>query len=234
MIDQLIAQISPENISNYFRRKLPTFKPVAETLDHILREKDYEEFSNLLKHGEVTYGNSDELLVFSCRYKGELSSRSSKHKQYDIAKKVLKEEFKDGAIFVFFDETGKFRFSLIRTIYDGGKRNWSTWKRYTYFVNPQKPNKTFRNQIDKCSFDSLENILKAFSIEAVTDDFYNTFNPTFDKIANSVVGDVPFSLKQDFALLFVIRTIFIGFVQKRKWLGDNEEFLQNFWNEYKQ
>ena len=146
----------------------------------------------------------------------------------------MKEEFKDGAIFVFFDETGKFRFSLIRTIYDGGKRNWSTWKRYTYFVDPVKPNKTFRNQIDKCPFDSLENILKAFSIEAVTNDFYNLFNPTFEKIAYSVVGDAPFSQKQDFALLFVIRTIFIGFFQKRKWLGDNEEFLQNFWSEYKQ
>ncbi len=118
MIDQLIAQISPENITEYFRRKLPTFKPVAETLDHILRETDFDQFSNLLKHGEVTYGNSDELLVFSCRYKGELSSRSSKHKQYDIAKKVLKEEFKDAAIFVFFNETGKFRFGLIPTPYN--------------------------------------------------------------------------------------------------------------------
>ncbi|MBL7965654.1 MAG: Eco57I restriction-modification methylase domain-containing protein [Prolixibacteraceae bacterium] len=234
MIDQLIAQISPENITDYFRRKLPSFKPVTENLDHILSEKDFDQFSSLLKHGEVTYGNSDELMVFSCRYTGELTSRSSKHKQYDIAKKVLKEERMDAAIFIFFDETGKFRFSLIRTLYNGTRRDWTAWKRYTYFVDPQKPNKTFRNQIDKCSFDSLENILKAFSIEAVTDDFYNTFNPTFDKIANRVVGDIPFSLKQDFALLFVIRSIFIGFVQKRKWLADDEAFLQNFWNEYKQ
>ena len=48
MIDQLIAQISPENISDYFRHKLPTFKPVTEHLDHLLQEKEFAEFSNLL------------------------------------------------------------------------------------------------------------------------------------------------------------------------------------------
>lgn len=234
MIDQLINQISPEIISNFFRKKVPAFKPAMESLDIVLREKDFEEFSTLLKHGEITYENSDELLVFSCRYKGELSERSSKRKQYDIAKKVLKEEFKDGAIFIFYDENGKFRFSLIRAIYNGQKRDWTAWKRYTYFVDPDKPNKTFINQINKCAFDTLDHILKAFSIEAVTDEFYNSFSPKFDELANSVQGNADFGTKQDFALLFVIRTIFIGFVQKRRWLANDEEFLQSFWLEYKE
>jgi hypothetical protein len=148
MIDQLIQNISPETISNYFRKKVPAFKPLPGNLNHILREQDFAEFSHLQKIGEVEYNNADELLVFSCQYKGELTSRSSKRKQYDIAKKVLKEEFKDAAIFAFIDETGKFRFSLIRTVYSGGKRDWTAWKRYTYFVNPEKPTKTFRNQIN--------------------------------------------------------------------------------------
>ncbi len=233
MISQLVTSISPESISSYFRKKVSAFKPLTVNLNHVLSVRDFSDFSNLQKIGEVEYNNSDELLVFSCQYKGELTSRSSKRKQYEIAKKVLKEEFKDAAIFIFFDENGKFRFSLIRTVYSGGKRDWSAWKRYTYYIDPQKPNKTFRSQIDKCSFDTLDNILKAFSIEAVTDDFYSAFSPTFEKIAYSVVGNVEFATKQDFALLFVIRTIFIGFVQKRKWLGDEEEFLLLFWNEYK-
>jgi hypothetical protein len=234
MIDQLIQNISPEVISNYFRKKVPTFKPLSENLNHILQEKDFVEFSHLQKIGEVEYGNTDELLIFSCQYNGELTSRSSKRKQYDIAKKVLKEEFKDAAIFAFIDETGKFRFSLIRAVYSVGKRDWTAWKRYTYFIDPKKPNKTFRTQIDKCAFDTLDHILKAFSIDAVTDDFYNVFKPKFDEIAASVIGNVESGIKQDFSLLFVIRTIFIGFVQKRKWLGDDPEFLQSFWQEYKE
>ncbi|MBW6533937.1 MAG: Eco57I restriction-modification methylase domain-containing protein [Mariniphaga sp.] len=233
MIDQLIQNISPETISNYFRKKVPAFKPLPENLNHILREQDFVEFSHLQKIGEVEYDNADELLVLSCQYKGELTSRSSKRKQYDIAKKVLKEEFKDAAIFAFIDETGKFRFSLIRTVYSGGRRDWTAWKRYTYFVDPEKPNKTFRNQINKCAFDTLDHILKAFSIDAVTDEFYNAFSPKFDEIANSVQGNAVFGIKQDFSLLFVIRTIFIGFVQKRKWLGNDDEFMQSFWQEYK-
>lgn len=232
MIEQLIRDISPEALRDYFRNKIAAFKPVAEDLSYILTSKGYTEFSELQKIGEIEYGNSDELVVFSCKYNGELTSRNSKKKQYEIAKLVIKEEFKDAAIFSFIDETGNFRFSLVRAGYTEGKRDWSSWKRYTYFVTQDKPNKTFRTQIGKCNFGDLEEILKAFSIEAVTDEFYNSFSPKFDEIANSVRGNAEFQIKQDFALLFVIRTIFIGFVQKRKWLGDDEEFLQSFWQEY--
>jgi type I restriction-modification system DNA methylase subunit len=188
MIDQLIAQISPENITNYFRRKLPTFKPVTENLDHVLREKDFDQFSNLLKHGEVTYGNSDELLVFSCRYRGELSSRSSKHKQYDIAKKVLKEEFKDGAIFVFFDETGKFRFSYIRKHYGDKDKRYSNWKRYTYFVDPAATNKTFRKRIEDCQFTSLDGIQESFSVEPLNKEFYERIVREFYSLVGGEAG----------------------------------------------
>lgn len=232
MIDRLIQNMSPEVLQDYFRKKVPAFKPDVVDLDHILKEKDYESFFDLRKVGELDFENSDELLVFICKYRGELTSRTSKRNQYEIAKKVLKEEFKDAAIFAFVDQSGNFRFSLIRAAYGDGKRDWSTWKRYTYFVSKVKPNKTFRVQIEKCNFGSIEEIRKAFSIDAVTDDFYNAFSPKFDEIANSVKGKADFHIKQDFALLFVIRTIFIGFVQKRKWLGDNEEFLQSFWKEY--
>lgn len=189
MIDQLINQISPENVSNYFRRKLATFKPVTENLDHVLREKDFEEFSTLLKLGEVTYENSDELLVFSCRYNGELSSRSSKHKQYDIAKKVLKEEFKDGAVFIFYDEAGKFRFSFIRKHYGDKDKRYSNWKRYTYFVDPAATNKTFRKRIEDCQFNSLEGIQESFSVEPLNKEFYEKIVREFYSLVGGETGN---------------------------------------------
>jgi len=234
MMDTLINQISNSTIQDFFKRKIAAYQPVEENFNHIIDDEGrFENFSELKKLGEVEFDDSDELLVFSCKYSGELSERSSKKKQFDIAKKALNEDSKDGAIFIFFDETGKFRFSFIRKNYGDKEQKYSNWKRYTYFVNPVKPNKTFRKQIDKCEFSDLENILKSFSIDAVTDDFYKAFKPQFDKIANSVYGDADFGIKQDFALLFVIRTIFLGFVQKRGWLGEREEFIQEFWKEYK-
>lgn len=229
-LNKLIESVTHETIKSFFRSKISSFVPDDEDLSHILSGV---QFSQLKKLGEVVYDNTDELLVFSCKYNGELSSRSSKKKQFEVAKKALNQEFKDGAVFVFYDNEGKFRFSFIRKNYGIKGQNYSSWKRFTYFIDPKKSNKTFRVQMKKCDFSTLEAINKAFSIDAVTNDFYNNFKPQFDKIANSIQGDVDFGIKQDFTLLFVIRIIFIGFVQKRKWLGDNEEFLQTFWNEYK-
>jgi len=60
---------------------------------------------------------------------------------------------------------GRFRFSLVTAFYSGKKREFSTFKRYSYFVEPGQPNKTFRQQIGKANFESISNILKSFSIE---------------------------------------------------------------------
>lgn len=230
-LNRLIENFSNNNLSDFFRRKQGSFIPDDDDLSYLLKPGD--DFSLLNKIGEVKYDNADELLVFSCKYDGELTSRSSRKRQFDIAKKALNQDFKDGAVFVFYDTEGRFRFSFIRKNYGIKGQNYSNWKRFTYFIDPHKPNKTFRVQMNKCDFSSLEVINKAFSIDAVTNEFYNNFKPQFDKIANSIQSNVDFGIKQDFTLLFVIRIIFIGFVQKRKWLGDDEEFLQNFWNEYK-
>lgn len=236
MLEELINEVSNKSINDFFRRKIRAYKIEEEELGHLLNEKDFKEFSGLTKLGEVEYSDSDELLVFSCKYNTELSSRSSKKKQYEIAKKVLKEEYKDAAIFIFYDESRKFRFSLIRTNYLGGKKTYTTWKRYTYFIDPAKPNKTFRQQLNNKDkeFESLDELIKAFSIDAVTDDFYNDFMPRFTELAQSVKGTSDFKIQQDFALLFVIRIIFIGFVQKRGWLGGSKEYMMDVWNAYKE
>ncbi len=231
MINNVITSFSNNNLIQFFRKQNPAFEDYEENLSDIIRGLD--KFSKLIKLGEISYDNTDKLMVFSCSYQGELSSRSSRKAQYEIAKKALKEDFKDGAVFVFYDQSGKFRFSFIRRNYGDKRQKFTPWRRYTFFVDPQKPNKTFKKQIEGCKFDSLDTIRKAFSIEAVTDEFYNNFKPHFDRMASQTLGDARFEIKQDLALLFVIRTIFIGFVQKRRWLGDDDEFLQHFWQEYK-
>src|SRR5680860_807245 len=110
MIDQLIENISNQNIVNFFQHNIPSFKPDREDFEYLL--KDETPFLQLQKIGFAALTN-DELLVFSCLYSGELTARSAKKAQYEIAKKVLKEDFKDGAIFMFYDSSGNFRFSFI-------------------------------------------------------------------------------------------------------------------------
>ena len=156
MIKQLIENISETEINSFFRRNINGYRIEKDELDYIIPDKGYEDFSEWNKLGEWTYENTDELLVFACKYDGELKARSSKKKQYDLAKKVLKEDFKDGAIFIFYDETGKFRFSFIRRNYDDESAKFTPFKRYTYFVKPDKQNKTFRRRIEACNFQSLD------------------------------------------------------------------------------
>jgi adenine-specific DNA-methyltransferase len=188
MIEELINSISNKSINDFFRQKATSYRSEEEDLEHLLGDQEFEDFSNLTKLGEAEYDGTDELLVFSCQYKNELSSRSSKKKQYDIAKKVLKEEFKDAAIFIFYDDKGKFRLSLIRTNYLGAKKSYTNWKRFTYFVDPAATNKTFRVRIEKCNFSSLDEIQEAFSVEPLNKEFYDKIVKAFYGLVGGEVG----------------------------------------------
>lgn len=209
------------------------FKPIREDLNHYLDRDGF--FSDFEKIGQIEYKDSSRLLVASVRSERGLTNHAGKKKQYDLAKTVLKDTNSDGGLFLFYDTAGQFRLSFIYAQYQGSRRTFSTFRRYTYFVSPELHNKTFLNQVGKCEFKSLDDILAAFSIDAVSDEFYNEFKPRFDAIAGAVKGLTRknLSLQEDFALLFTIRIIFLGFVQKKGWLGGNIRFIQDFWAEYK-
>jgi len=231
-LHNLIINFSIENLNHFFQNINEKYRPDREDYSDYLNE-DETNFNNLIKLGEIEFDVTKRLIVCACESVKELTTRSGKKRQYEIARKILKDETYDAGIFTFYDEDGHFRFSLVVTLYSGVTRKFTNYKRYTYFVSPDLANKTFLNQIGKANFSSINKIQEAFSIEAVSNEFYNEFKPKFDQIANKVVGIDDSELKQDFALLFVIRIIFLGFVQKKGWLGDSGKFIQNFWNEYK-
>ena len=171
MINALIASVSPDSISDFVRQQNRSFRPVHEDLSYLLSEN--LSFCELTKLGEIEYADTDRLLIFSCLYDGELSARSARKMQFEIAKKALKEDFKDGAIFVFYDARGTFRFSFIRRNYGQKEQKYSNWKRFTYFVEPNaQTNRTFRERVGGCKFESLDAIQNAFSVEQLTKDFY--------------------------------------------------------------
>ncbi len=178
MIESLVSNFSNRSLLNFVRIQNSSFVEYNENLSDIV--SDFEKFDNLIKVGEIEYENTDVLLVFTCEYLGELTSRSAKKAQYEIAKKVLKEDFKDGAVFVFYDETGNFRFSFIRKNYGNKEQKYTNWKRYTYFVEPDaKTNRTFIERVGTCKFDSLDAIQEAFSVDKLTTDFYKELSDWF-------------------------------------------------------
>ena len=226
-MDKLIQKFSIKSVADFFKSKISSFSPNRENLDYILKDTDFTHFSDLQKIGEVEFNNSDELIVFTCSYTGELSELSSKKKQFEIAKKVLKEDFKDGAIFIFYDDNGYFRFSFIRKNYGNKDQKFSSWKRFTYFVDPTKTNKTFRNRINGCNFSSLDDIQEAFSVEKLTKQFYNElfnwyqwslsesdgFEVTYP---NDISTDKDDRQIEEHLIRLITRLMFIWFIKKKK------------------
>ncbi|MBI4652093.1 hypothetical protein HY745_12625, partial [Candidatus Desantisbacteria bacterium] len=81
----------------------------------------------------------------------------------------------------------------------------------------------------------MDKIKEAFSLSAVTDIFYKDFFIEYNKLVEAVKRknmSIDQEKARDFILLFSVRTIFLGFIQKKGWIGNDEKFIQNLLKEY--
>lgn len=173
LVENLIANFSHDNLIKLFRNKTRSFSRYnPEDFSHI--NDDLFSECTLLGSFETTDDNL-ELLVFTAKTNNDLSERSGKKRQYELGKRVLKEQLRySGGFFIFYDSKGNFRFSLIYDIpLPNGKVKFSNFKRYTYFVSPDQTNKTFIRQIGEAEFTSLPKIIEAFSVDKVREEFYH-------------------------------------------------------------
>lgn len=165
----IIEKFEPQKFINFFRQQNRKFI----TRNKALSKYSSDKFKKPLLLGEITFSDKYSSMVF-CSFQSiePLSERSGKKNQYDIGKKVLSDLQKDAGIFIFYDQNGNFRFSLIYPEYLGTKRKWSNFRRFTYFVCKDQTNKTFIKQIGDGDFSNLDSIKEAFSVEKVTKAFY--------------------------------------------------------------
>lgn len=235
ILESIINEFSVDKFTHFFRLKSQKFIPREEIYSHF----NDDNFTKGQKVGEINFTDVDSLLVCVFEVTKPLSERAGKKAQYEKAKSILKstinQRFSAG-IFIFYDSTGNFRFSLVYPESIGTKRQWNNFRRFTYFVSQEFTNKTFLKQIGIKEFTKLEDIKSAFSITAVTDIFYDEFFKIYDNVVkktkefNQIKND---EKARDFVLLFAIRLVFLGFIQKKKWIGDDEKFIQEFFNEYR-
>lgn len=169
ILQDIINRFETDKFIRFFRTKNRLFAPKKEELGLY----DDENFKNGLKLGEINFSSEGQqfiVCVFECL--NPLTERTGKKAQYEKGKKVLKELHSDAGIFIFYDQQGSFRFSLIYANYLGKKRDWSAFRRFTYFVSQNQTNKTFLQRIGAGDFSTLSKIKDAFSVEKVTEDFY--------------------------------------------------------------
>jgi len=73
----------------------------------------------------------------------------------------------------------------------------------------------------------------AFDVEAVTDSFFQAYRNLYrilQKDLEKQTGDSTWA--HDYALQFLNRCMFLYFLQRKGWLGNDREFLRSFWESY--
>jgi len=140
-------------------------------------------------------------------------------------KKILKDSQSDAGIVIFYDKNDNFRFSLIYPKAMGNRRQWSNFRRFTYFVSREFTNKTFLQRIGDGDFSSLEKIKDAFSVEKVTKEFYEDIanwyfwavqHSTFPKDAEEEENGRNIAV-----IRLITRMIFIWFMREKSLVPKN-------------
>lgn len=74
----------------------------------------------------------------------------------------------------------------------------------------------------------------AFDVEKVTKAFYEDYSTVFNEFQKDLAEQTDDkSWAHDYALQFLNRCMFIYFVQRKRWLNEDPDFLHGFWRAYK-
>lgn len=166
-----------------------------------------------------------------------------------ILKKLAYDELLDGAIAAFYHpESDAWRLSFVGFEYDEGRAEVTNLKRYTYVLGEGIPVKTPLMQLKNLKYPNLNEIEEAFSVEAVTDEFYKSYKALFEEINEELEPQKALFSGQEepevevrkFSRKLLGRITFLYFLQKKGWLGVKQKwgdgdrnFLQNILGECK-
>ena len=75
---------------------------------------------------------------------------------------------------------------------------------------------------------------KAFDVEAVTKQFFEDYQSVFYDLQDDLADQTAdHRWAHDYALQFLNRCMFLYFIQRKRWLGEDTEFLRSFWESYR-
>ncbi|MDO8482399.1 MAG: TaqI-like C-terminal specificity domain-containing protein [bacterium] len=215
ILEKIVNGFSVGAFVGFFRNKSAKFGERREALNQY-NDENFKEGERL---GEIIFTEAEQLAVFAFQAGQPLSERSGKKAQYEKGKKILKERQYDAGIFIFYDNKGSFRLSLIYANYLGKRRDWSVFRRFTYFVSGEFTNKTFLQRIGDGDLSSLEKIKEAFSVEKVTKEFYediaNWYFWAVEHCKFPTDAEVEEGGRNVAVIRLITRMIFIWFMRER-------------------
>lgn len=226
------ANFSAENWISYFDTSSDVYREKQGNVPKYC-DSDFLVVSTL---GKLAFDDGTACDIFMIQVSRSLTERASRRKQFDKATDIIKQENTQAGLFIFCDELHSFRLSLVYPVYKGTKRAFSNYRRHSFYVSGDLPNKTYLLQLNKHKLNSMGDLKDIFSVDKVSALFYEEFEKEYTCLQTGIKNlydqDVDQDLLGNFALLFVIRIIFLGFVQKKGWLGENANFIRDYLGTY--
>lgn len=221
---------------------------IFDTMKLVAPNNFRPEFSNFSNHikGSIHVGNyvtpdRKKIAIFAVQLKKETYVENSRSTQRSYAKKLIEGGNCDAAIVAFFMEGElKWRLSFVRLDYEmkieNGKlkqtENLTPAKRYSFLVGKNEPCHTaidrFRQFILSQNFNpTLDDLEEAFSVEKVTDEFFNLYCEKFHQLREQLEAIEDFRIEAEqhnftsaqFAKKLMGQIVFLYFLQKKGWLG---------------
>jgi type I restriction-modification system DNA methylase subunit len=231
-LEKLSKSFNRDDLTQFMRTSSGKFKPEkSDYSHHIANDNSLKDFYGL---GRIDFEDGRRLVVLAGKVDKELTSHSGKKKQFEIAQRILGNDF-DAGIFVFHDHGGHFRFSLIAIGYKDGKKIPTSFRRYTYFVTPEPDrNRTFIERVGKADFSSIEKITDAFRVEPVTNEFFREYRRIFEEAETTLKVKWSEEKKRLYAQRFFNRMMFIAFLERKGWLNFNgrKDYLKALFADY--
>ena len=112
-------------------------------------------------------------------------------------------------------------------------------------VSPEENTRTASERLSELSVEDLssevsilelqERCDRAFDVEAVTNEFFENYKRIFSDVQDLLFEQhKDLEWAHDLSLQFLNRLMFIYFIQRKRWIGNDPDFISNFWNSYKQ
>ena len=149
------------------------------------------------------------------------------------------------ALFLFSDEQERY-WHLVNVRYAPDAKRRRIYRRIT--IGPEERLRTACERVSLLDIESMQGDLfglspmaiqmnhdVAFDVEAVSRDFYDAYLSLckgLKEYFQKQVNDERWA--RDYALQFLNRVMFLYYVQRKRWLGDDPDFLANFWRAYRQ
>lgn len=206
--------------------------------------KPYNTFSAAINHyrhiGNYVGTDKNKVALFSICLNNDKNLENARSMQRAFVKTLLENSGCAGALVAFFTvgDLSKWRLSLVRLDYEFSKGKLSEKltpaKRYSYLVGDKEPCHTAQERLYPIFIaddlnPGLDELEEAFSVEAVTKDFFDQYREKYLDLKEFLDCNSEFVAEaeargfdsEQFAKKLMGQIVFLYFIQKKGWLGVN-------------